>query len=62
MAKESVIKAYRSAVGKWPHHLEKNGGAIEALWVKPNRSQSDEWQDWSCIRFWPSDIVLERQA
>ena len=51
MAKESVIKAYQEAVGKWPHHLEKNGNAIEAIWVKPRRSQSDEWRDWSCIRF-----------
>lgn len=51
MAKESVIKAYRQAVGRWPHHLEKNGNNIEAIWVKPNRSSSDEWADWSCIRF-----------
>jgi hypothetical protein len=51
MAKESVIKAYRQAVGKWPHHLEKNGNTIEAIWVKPNRSTSDDWHEWSCIRF-----------
>jgi len=55
MAKESVIKAYRQAVGKWPHHLEKNGNAIEAIWVKPNRSRSDDWHDWSCIRFFVED-------
>ncbi len=55
MAKESVIKAYRTAVGKWPHHLEKNGNAIEAIWVKPDRSQSDDWADWSCIRFFVED-------
>jgi hypothetical protein len=51
MAKESVIKLYRQAVGSWPHHLEKNGNSIEAIWVKPNRSASDQWTDWSCIRF-----------
>ena len=55
MAKESVIKAYRQAVGTWPHHIEKNGGAIEAIWVKPDRSVSDEWHDWSCIRFFVED-------
>lgn len=51
MAEESVIKAYRQAVGNWPHHLEKNGNAIAALWVKPDSSRSDDWRDWSCIRF-----------
>lgn len=51
MAKESVIKMYRQAIGAWPHHLEKNGNDIAAIWVKPNRSRSDEWRDWSCIRF-----------
>lgn len=51
MAKESVIKLYRQAVGDWPHHLEKNGNTIEAIWVKPNRSKSDDWLEWSCIRF-----------
>lgn len=51
MAKESVIKLYRQAVGTWPHHLEKTGNTIEAIWVKPNRSQSDDWREWSCIRF-----------
>ena len=51
MAKESVIKLYRQAVGDWPHHLEKNGPSIEAIWVKPNRSQSEDWHEWSCIRF-----------
>ena len=55
MAKESVIKAYRAAVGKWPHHLEKTGGAVEALWIKPNRSTSDDWADWSCVRFFVED-------
>lgn len=55
MAKESVIKAYRQAVGKWPHHLEKVGASIEAIWVKPNRVTSDEWADWSCIRFFVED-------
>ncbi len=55
MAKESVIKAYRLAVGKWPHHLEKNGNAIEAIWVKPDRGSSDDWADWSCIRFFVED-------
>jgi len=51
MAKESVIKLYRQAIGSWPHHIEKNGPSIEAIWVKPNRSTSDQWTDWSCIRF-----------
>ena len=51
MAKESVIKAYLMAIGSWPHHLEKNGNSIEAVWVKPNRSRSDDWREWSCIRF-----------
>jgi hypothetical protein len=55
MAKESVIRAYRQAVGNWPHHLEKNGNNIAALWVKPNRSKSDEWQEWSSIRFFVED-------
>ena len=51
MAKESVIKLYRQAVGDWPHHLEKNGNTVEAIWVKPNRSTSEDWREWSCIRF-----------
>lgn len=51
MAKESVIKLYRQAIGSWPHHIEKNGPSIEAIWVKPNRGSSDQWTDWSCIRF-----------
>lgn len=55
MAKESVIKAYRQAVGDWPHHIEKNGNAIEAIWVRPNRSKSDDWREWSCIRFFVED-------
>lgn len=55
MAKESVIKAYREAVGKWPHHLEKAGNNIEAIWVKPDRATSNEWTDWSCIRFFVED-------
>jgi len=55
MAKESVIKAYRNAIGGWPHHVERNGGAIEAIWVKPNRSKSDDWHEWSCIRFFVED-------
>lgn len=55
MAKESVIKAYRNAIGDWPHHLEKTGASIEAIWVKPNRSTSDNWHDWSCVRFFVED-------
>lgn len=55
MAKESVIKAYRAAVGRWPHHVEKNGNAVAAIWVKPERSQSDDWSTWSCIRFFVED-------
>ena len=48
-AKESVLKAYLQAIGEWPHHVEKTGNVVSALWVKPNRSQSDRWQDWSKI-------------
>lgn len=51
MAKESVIRKYQEAIGHWPHHIERNGAAIEAIWVKPNRSQDDDWRQWSCIRF-----------
>jgi hypothetical protein len=51
MAKESVIKKYQEAIGNWPHHIERNGAAIEAIWVKPNRSADDSWRNWSCIRF-----------
>jgi len=51
MAQESVIRAYLSAIGDWPHHVERNGNNTEAIWVKPNRSKSDEWRDWSRIRF-----------
>jgi hypothetical protein len=51
MAELSVIKAYREAVGNWPHHVERNGNATEAIWVKPDRSKSDDWHEWSCIRF-----------
>ena len=50
MAKESVIRKYLEAIGSWPHHIERNGNSIEALWVKPNRSKSSDWHDWSCIR------------
>ena len=51
MAKESVIRKYQEAIGDWPHHIERVGTAIEAIWVKPNRSKDDEWRQWSCIRF-----------
>lgn len=51
MAQESVIKAYLSAIGDWPHHVERNGNNTEAIWVRPNRSKSDDWRDWSRIRF-----------
>ena len=51
MAKESVIKAMKKAVGRVPHHWEKNGNAIAALWVKPDRSKSDRWDEWSVMRF-----------
>lgn len=55
MAKESVIKAVRRAIGSWPHHLEKNGNAIAAIWVKPDVSRSDDWHDWSVMRFFVED-------
>ena len=51
MAQESVIRAYLSALGDWPHHVERNGNNTEAIWVKPNRSKSENWRDWSRIRF-----------
>ena len=51
MAKESVIRKYQEAIGHWPHHIERNGAAIEAIWVKPDRSKDDDWRQWSCIRF-----------
>jgi hypothetical protein len=51
MAKESVIRKYQEAIGDWPHHIERNGAAIEAIWVKPNRSKEENWRNWSCIRF-----------
>lgn len=51
MAKESVIRKYQEAIGNWPHHVERTGAAIEAIWVKPNRSADDDWRQWSCIRF-----------
>jgi hypothetical protein len=54
-AKESIIRCYKQAIGDWPHHFEKQGTAITAVWVKPNRSKSDDWQDWSCIRFFVED-------
>lgn len=55
MAKESVIKAVLRAIGDHPHHLEKNGNAIAAVWVKPDNSRSDEWADWSNMRFFVED-------
>ena len=51
MAEESVIKAYRKAIGDWPHHIERNGTATSAIWVKPVGSRSEDWRDWSVIRF-----------
>ena len=51
MAKESVIKTMKKAVGRVPHHWEKNGNAISALWVKPDRSRATHWSDWSVMRF-----------
>ena len=51
MAEMSVIKAYLEAVGDWPHHVERNGNATEAIWVKPKRSKASNWREWSCIRF-----------
>jgi hypothetical protein len=51
MAEMSVIKAYLEAVGDWPHHVERNGNATEAIWVKPSRSRAENWREWSCIRF-----------
>ena len=55
MSKLSAIQAYKDAIGDWPHHIEKNGNVIAALWVKPNRSKSDDWNDWSSIRFFVED-------
>lgn len=54
-AKESSIKAIRKAIGNVPHHIEKNGNVIAAIWVKPDKSRSDRWEDWSVIRIFVED-------
>lgn len=55
MAKESIIAAVLRAVGQWPHHVEKNGNAIAAIWVKPDNSRDEDWQRWSVVRFFVED-------
>ena len=55
MSKESVIRSVREAVGEHPHHIEHNGNNIAAIWVKPDKSRSDDWHDWSRMRFFVED-------
>jgi len=50
-AKESMVSAVKLAIGDHPHHFEVAGGAIQAVWVKPDKSRSDDWHDWSCMKF-----------
>jgi hypothetical protein len=54
-AEESIVPCYRKAIGNWPHHIQRQDNATVAIWVKPNRSRSDDWRDWSCIRFFVED-------
>jgi len=55
MAKESVIRSVLRAIGSHPHHEEKAANSIIALWVKPDTSRSDDWHDWSVMRFFVED-------
>lgn len=55
MAKESVIRSVMKAVGKHPHHEERAANSIVAIWVKPDNMKSDDWRDWSVMRFFVED-------
>lgn len=50
MAIESIIKALLGAIGSHPHHIQRAGSAVDAIWVRPDSSRSDNWHDWSVIR------------
>ena len=55
MSKESVVKCVLEAVGEHPHHVERNSNNVAAVWVKPDKSRSDDWHDWSRMRFFVED-------
>ena len=55
MAKESVIRSVMKAIGTHPFHEERAANSITAIWVKPDNSKSDDWREWSVMRFFVED-------
>lgn len=55
-AQDSVVKAYRKMLGRWPHRLIKQNTFIVGFYIKPNRPEVGEDQDnWSKILLMPDE-------